>query len=101
MSKYKVTLRKTQNDPYENIYIPDGMTRGISPLAGVEIKPRGRPRRGDEYPIKHKPPRECHWCGAAENFRSNRSAITIGVVKVEWLRCMACFKVTRFETRVG
>jgi hypothetical protein len=66
-----------------------------------ETKPRGRPKKGDEYPVRHHPARVCSKCGAAENFRANRSAMTLGIVRVEWLRCQACFKVTRFETRVG
>ncbi len=67
----------------------------------AETKPRGRPRKGDEYPVVHRPARVCSKCGEAENFKSNRTAMTVGVVKVEWLRCQACYKVTRFETRVG
>ncbi len=65
-----------------------------------ERKSRGRPRKGDEYPVRQRPARECVHCGAAENFKANRGAMTIGVVKIEWLRCQACFKVTRFETRL-
>lgn len=61
---------------------------------------RGRPRKGDEYPVRQKPARECSWCGCKENFKSNRSSIMIGIVKVEWLRCQDCKKVTRFETKL-
>jgi predicted RNA-binding Zn-ribbon protein involved in translation (DUF1610 family) len=59
---------------------------------------RGRPTKGNEYPVQRKAARVCNHCGEAENFRSNRSAMTLGVVKIEWLRCQACRKVTRFET---
>jgi hypothetical protein len=60
-------------------------------------KNRGRPKRGDEYPVQRVQARACKFCGEVENFKSNRSAMMLGVVKVEWLRCQSCKKVTRFE----
>ncbi len=68
------------------------------PMA-IKKKP-GRPKAGEEYPVTQMPARECKHCGEKENFKANRSALTIGVVKVEWLRCQKCFRVTRFEVPV-
>jgi hypothetical protein len=59
---------------------------------------RGRPKKGDEYPVQRKQARACSHCGTLENFKSNRSAMTTGIIKIEWLRCQVCKKVTRFET---
>jgi hypothetical protein len=73
----------------------DGMNK-----ARGKRKRVGRPKKGDEYPIAHKQARRCKWCDAAENFKANRSAVTVGIVKVEWLRCQECLKVTRFETSI-
>ena len=61
-------------------------------------KKRGRPRKGEEYPVQRRQARVCRHCGQAESFKSNRSAMMLGVVKIEWLRCTACLRVTRFET---
>lgn len=63
-------------------------------------KKPGRPRAGDNYPVAHRDPRACKHCGEKENFKSNRSAMVIGVVRIEWLRCQACKRVTRFETHI-
>ncbi len=75
-------------------------SKAKKPMA-IKKKP-GRPKAGEEYPVRHKPARECSWCGEVENFKANRSALVIGIVKIEWLRCLApkCLKVTRFETRI-
>jgi len=61
-------------------------------------KGRGRPKKGDEYPVERVQARACRHCNEKENFKSNRGALTVGIMKIEWLRCQACKKVTRFET---
>jgi hypothetical protein len=67
-------------------------------MSQYEKKKPGRPKKGDEYPVERIQARACRACGEMENFKSNRGAVVVGIVKVEWLRCQACKKVTRFET---
>jgi hypothetical protein len=42
--------------------------------------------------------RRCKRCDGTGPFRANRSAMVNGGRRIEWLRCMECFQVTRFET---
>jgi hypothetical protein len=69
-------------------------------MSKYEKKKAGRPKKGDEYPVQRIQARTCTKCGEAENFKANRSALTVGIMKIEWLRCQACFQVNRFETVV-
>jgi len=56
--------RKTETEPYENTHIPDGMTRGVSPMAGAkEELIKLSKRQYTQAPVAVDPGIPCSHCG--------------------------------------